>query len=61
MDDTMNNEMMSVVQIPDGDGSRDIGYALTAEEACALALQHGIDAPAELYARLDYCEWHVGF
>lgn len=50
------------VQIPSADGgSETIGYAATAEEASELAKRHGVNATAELYARLDYCEWHVGF
>ena len=50
-----------VVQIPDGDGSADIGYAVSAEDAYELAKSHGVDEAVELYSRLDYCEWHVGF
>lgn len=50
-----------VVQIPDGDGTEEIGYAETAEQAQELAKLRGYDETPTLYARLDYCEWHVGF
>lgn len=49
------------VQIPAADGgSMTIGEAETAEQAAALAIEYGIDDAPELYAYLDYCEWHVG-
>jgi len=59
----MNTETEKwAVQIPaDDGGSETIGYAATAEEAAELARERGVTDPAELYPRLDYCEWHVGF
>lgn len=50
-----------VVQIQDGDDVEEIGYAETSEQASALAMEHGYSGNPKLYARLDYCEWHVGF
>lgn len=55
-----NTEWVVQIQADDG-GSETIGRASTAEQAADLAAQHGVTGEVELYARLDYCEWHVGF
>ena len=61
MGDEIENTKWAVQITADDGSSVTIGEASTAEEAVELARQHGVDAPAELYARLDACEWHVGF